>query len=134
MNKFTLAGCVILQNNSILLLHRIKKDWYELPGGKIDAPETPEQTATRELKEELSCDIEIIKKLGEKDFEENGYVMGYIWFLAKIKEGQIPKIGEPEGFDNFKFIPISELEKYKLSINMNNFLQELRKGIFTLSS
>jgi 8-oxo-dGTP pyrophosphatase MutT (NUDIX family) len=45
MKKITLAGCVILQNSAILLLHRIKTDWYELPGGKINGGETPEETA-----------------------------------------------------------------------------------------
>lgn len=28
------AGCVIVKVNSILLLHRIDKDWWEVPGGK----------------------------------------------------------------------------------------------------
>ena len=42
-----LAGCVIVENNSILLLHRISKDWYELPGGKIEENETPFQAIKR---------------------------------------------------------------------------------------
>ncbi|MBI2032259.1 MAG: NUDIX domain-containing protein [Candidatus Levybacteria bacterium] len=30
------AGCVIVRDNSILLLHRIDKDWWEVPGGKSE--------------------------------------------------------------------------------------------------
>ena len=43
------AGCVIVKNDSILLLHRIDKDWFELPGGKGEEGESLEQTAAREF-------------------------------------------------------------------------------------
>jgi 8-oxo-dGTP diphosphatase len=132
MKKITLAGCVILNQDAILLLHRIKKDWYELPGGKIDAGETPRETAKRELLEELQCDVKIIHKIGEKDFKEHGYIMGYIWFLTKIKEGQTPHIGEPDKFSEYKYIPIQLLKNHKLSINMQNFVSELERGRINL--
>lgn len=121
MNKICLAGCAILKGRKILLLHRVKDDWYELPGGKIEKTENPEDAVIRELKEELLVDIEILKSLGEKDFEENGFVMGYIWFLAKIKQEMISQVGEKEKFDHFKYIDLSRLSSYKLSPNMMNF-------------
>ena len=132
MNKLFLAGCVILKDDCILLLNRKKTNWYELPGGKIDPQESAEEAAKRELKEEMSCDVQIIKQLGKKDFEENGYVMSYTWFLAKIKEEQVPKIGEPEKFDHFKYIPIKTLANYNLSPNMKNLVNELSGGNIAL--
>ena len=128
MSLIKMAGCVILKRNSILLLHRIKKDWYELPGGKIDGNETPEETAKRELREELSCDVQILKTLGSKDFTEDGRNFSYTWILAKIADGQSPQIGEPEVFNNFKFIPLGKLTDYKLSTNMQNLAGELKTG------
>jgi 8-oxo-dGTP diphosphatase len=126
MNKINLAGCVLLENHSILLLHRIKTDWYELPGGKVDAGESEEEAAVRELKEELKCDIEIVKKLGSNDFEEGGCAMSYTWFQAVIKEEQRPIVGEPDKFDEVRYIPINDLGNYKLSSNMQNFLNRLQ--------
>lgn len=126
MNKVNLAGCVILNKNTILLLHRIKTDWYELPGGKIDEGETPQETAKRELKEELQCDVEIIRQLGEKDFEDKGYVMGYTWFLARIKKGQTPTVGEPDKFSKYIYVSLKKLSEYKLSTNMQNFFEALK--------
>lgn len=50
---------VILLNelDQILLHHRIDKDWWGLPGGAMELGESLEQTASRELFEEvgLSC-------------------------------------------------------------------------------
>jgi 8-oxo-dGTP diphosphatase len=130
MNKIVLAGCIIPNNDSILLLQRKKTNWYELPGGKIKKSELPEDAAKRELKEELMCDIEIIRRVGTRDFEEKGYVMTYIWFLAKIKKGQTPKIGEPDKYSSYKYVPIAELSKHRLSPNMKNLALELeRKSI-----
>ncbi len=126
MDKVTLAGCVIVSNNKILLLHRISRNCYELPGGKVDEGELPSETAIRELEEELNCDIEIIRKIGEKEFEEDERVMLYTWFLAKIKEGQTPTIGEPNVHDHFKYLPINNLEDYPLSSNMKSLVQELK--------
>jgi 8-oxo-dGTP diphosphatase len=126
-NKTKLAGCIILRDNAILLLHRIKRGWYELPGGKINEGELPEATAIRELKEELCCDVEIVKHIGTKDFAEGERGMTYMWYLANIKENQEPCVGE-EGFSHFKFIPLSELSHHTLSPNMKNLLDELQQG------
>ncbi len=131
MEKKKLAGCAILQGNHILLLHRISKDEYELPGGKIDSGETPEETAVRELKEELLCDVNIIRRLGSKDFEQNGFVMTYYWFLARIQDGQKPELGELEKFSHYQYIPLDELGQYKLSFNMQNLLRMIQEKKIT---
>ncbi len=134
MAKKELAGCVILQDNSILLLHRISKDEYELPGGKVDEGETPEETAIRELKEEFQCDVDIIRELGAKDFHDNSFIGTYHWFLARIQDGQKPALGEPEKFSHYRYVPIDELEKYKLSPNMKNLLEEIKQGKIHLNT
>lgn len=45
---------LLVQENSL----RWKNHWF-LPGGKSEKNESPEQTAKREAKEEIGCDIEL---------------------------------------------------------------------------
>ena len=131
--KKKLEGCAILNGDKsskqILLLHRKKTDWYELPGGKIKDGERAEQAAIRELKEELGISVNIIRKIGQKNFENNGDTLNYTWFLAQTSA---PKVMEPETFDSFKFVPINELKSHKLSTNMQEFLKELEEGNINL--
>ena len=124
MNNRLAAGCVILDGDKILLIHNKEKDWHELPGGKLEEKETAEQAAKRELREELGLDVELIRRLGETSFKTDSYFLDYAWFLAKIKNGQQPKVGDPR-YDRFEYLPIGELSKYKLSTNMNNLLIEM---------
>ena len=125
MTDLVLAGCAIFKDKSIILLHRKKTGWYELPGGKLEPKEDPKTGAIRELKEELGCDVEIIKKLGSKEFEEYGQNLLYHWFQARLKPGHDFQICEKEKFDHFKWIRLDALKDYKLSPNMENFLHEL---------
>lgn len=128
--KIKLAGCIIKDSDEkILLLHRKTpiRDQWEIPGGKIDEEENPEQTAEREVKEELNIDVEILNKIGEKEFSEDGYIMDYVWYESKIVSGE-PKIMEGK-FDEFKYFSIDELKamENKLSPNAQNFVQETTK-------
>lgn len=125
--KIRLAGCIIRNSEGkILLLHRntSKRNQWEIPGGKIDKGENPQQTAKREVKEELNIDVEIVRKIGEKEFFEDGFAMDYIWFNAKIISGE-PKLIEGN-FDEFKYFSLVELRtmENKLSPNARNFVQE----------
>lgn len=123
--KIKLAGCIIQNSKGeILLLHRktSKRDQWEIPGGKIDEGEKPEETARREIEEEINIKVKIIKKLGEKEFTEDEYCMDYIWYKATIVSG-IPKIMEDK-FDEIKYFSFDKLKeiKDKLSPNTLNFI------------
>lgn len=122
------AECVILKDNSILLLHRIDKDWWEVPGGKAEAGETLEQVATRELKEELLCDVLIIRKLGSTFFKAVNFDLDYAWFLAEIRNGQNPKIGVPQEYDLFKYLPINKLKSHRFSSSAQDLITAIEKG------
>ncbi|EKD43577.1 MAG: NUDIX hydrolase [uncultured bacterium] len=128
MKKISLAGCAFILDGKIILLERTKTGWFELPGGKIEEDETPEDAALREIREELLVEARLVKKLGEKDFTEGEHTMAYHWFQAEALDGQTFAIGEKDKFTSLKAIPLEALTEHRLSPNMQNFVAALRNG------
>ena len=52
------AAGVLLQDKKFLITRTKGKDFFVAPGGKIEAEETARQALIRELREELSIDVE----------------------------------------------------------------------------
>ena len=68
MKHVTSAGGVVFLGKKVLLLRKINGDWV-LPKGKIEAGETPDQTAVREVFEETGIHGEILHFLGETAYQ-----------------------------------------------------------------
>ena len=61
------VGAIIVEQDRVLLLKRLKEPeagYWSIPSGAVDFSETIEDALKRELKEELSVDVEIITLLG----------------------------------------------------------------------
>lgn len=133
-----LAGVLLVNDdNEICLLYRKDHQHYETPGGKVDptdhpGSETPtfeqiRNAAQRELSEELGQQMVYseLAYFGAVDFAiPDGRRAVATKFLCKF-EGGAPKVGEPETFSHFKFIPITELESYPLSPDLKLLLPRL---------
>lgn len=52
------AGLVVIKNNQLLLAYSSNKNAWYLPGGKIDKGETAKEALIREVREELSIDLQ----------------------------------------------------------------------------
>ena len=93
------CGCIIIENNKVLLIHQTKGHWG-FPKGHIEENETEFDTALREVKEETNLDVEINveKRYTEKYITDTG--------VAKKVGGEI-KAQESE-VKNIEWIPIEE--------------------------
>ncbi|MDO8469570.1 MAG: NUDIX domain-containing protein [bacterium] len=56
------GGKILLQKRIDTVIPDAHEKW-ELPGGKIDFGETPEHAVRRECKEEVGCDVRVIRLL-----------------------------------------------------------------------
>lgn len=122
-----LAGCVVRnEKGEMLLLHRNKKgvQQWELPGGKLEPGEKPEQAAVRELEEELGVTVTIRAHLGEAPFTEKEYSCLYTWFEAEIMGEQQPTICEPQTFDELRYWNLQDIKgRVDISANLKNLFK-----------
>ena len=61
MKKVKSCGCIVIENNKVLLIQQKKGNWG-FPKGRVEKNETECETAIREVKEETNIDIEIVSK------------------------------------------------------------------------
>ena len=116
------ARAITFIDDNILLIERFKKmdgvllHYYTIPGGGVEEGETYQEAAIREMKEETSCDIKIIKELMKKDYP-NGRCY---WFYGKYLSGT-PVLGGEEKErnnpdDSYKvvLIPFNKLDEINI--------------------
>jgi len=78
---------------------------WELPGGKIEENETSEECLIREIKEELSIEIEIIKGIASNTHNYPSIIIKLIPFICKHISGEITL----KEHANFKWLNTNEL-------------------------
>jgi ADP-ribose pyrophosphatase YjhB (NUDIX family) len=131
MKYIIASGPVIIENEKLLVNKDNKDDFYKLPGGTIEEGiEDLEMACSRETKEEINAEIEIIKPLhpmilwkNPQTKEEMCIVL--IHYLAKLKNKS--KIKPIEPIKEIKWLDIKEIQKGKHNVAPNiKFLIEKR--------
>ena len=72
MKRIEVVAAIIRKDDRIFATQRGYgdfKDWWEFPGGKMEAGETPEEALVREIREELSTEISIDKFLHTVEYD-----------------------------------------------------------------
>ena len=61
------------------------KDWWEFPGGKMEAGETPEEALKREIREELSTEISVDKFLCTVEYDYTKFHLTMHCYLCSLQ-------------------------------------------------
>ena len=118
MKRIRVAGLVEMENG-YALMHRmnVKKkenstrpygEYYVFPGGGLEANETLEECAKREIFEEFGINVEVEKKLyfmqSGEDFEQYLFLCKYV--SGTLGTGSGPEFsGDPKYIDRGLYIP-----------------------------
>lgn len=115
VNVHIRVTAAIIQNDSgsVLLCQRPKTKHHgllwEFPGGKVESGESDEACLIRECREELGV---VLKDLALYD-TVNGDGITLVFFLARIKEGEITKYEHAD----VKWVEAKDVKTYDLCPN-----------------
>lgn len=68
-------------------------NYWEFPGGKIEANETKQEALKREILEELGCVIEVFDQVEDTTYEYENVIVRLETFMAKVVKGT-PMVSE----------------------------------------
>lgn len=92
------------------------KDWWELPGGKMEPGETPEQALVREIREELDAEIRVDKYLTTIDWNYpkfhltmHCYVCSLLTDALHLNEHEAARWLGKDEIHTVKWLPADEL-------------------------
>jgi 8-oxo-dGTP diphosphatase len=102
------AGVAIVRHGRVLAARRTSPVEYagrwEFPGGKVDPGETDEAAAVREIREELNCDVDVVRRLPGEQPLSRGFVLRV--YEATLRSGE----PTPHEHDAIRWLAPEELD------------------------
>ena len=87
MKTIEVTAAIIIQDGKVFATQRGYGDWkgwWEFPGGKMEAGETPQEALIREIHEELDAEIEIGKLLDTVEWDYPAFHLTMHCFLCTL--------------------------------------------------
>lgn len=92
MKSIKVVAAVIIDNKKVFATQRgygEYKDWWEFPGGKIEAGESPEEALKREILEELDTKIEVGALIKTIEYDYPNFHLSMLCYQARIISGSL---------------------------------------------
>jgi hypothetical protein len=139
MPDIVLSGMYVLREDDVLLLHKIKDDHWEKPGGKLELRDvadwnnpTIEELMVRamvELQEEIEnievANIAYLGAIPEFKIRDGRTAVAHA-FVADYIAGE-PTPRERHAFDRAEFISLGKTSQYRMSPDFEKFFPKLNE-------
>lgn len=79
------AGGVVVRDGLVAVVHRPRYDDWTLPKGKLDAGESFEEAALREIEEETGLRARLVRELPEVTYEVRGRPKVVRYWLMEVE-------------------------------------------------
>ena len=126
MKQIEVVAAIIRKGNQIFATQRGYgdfKDWWEFPGGKMEAGETPEEALKREIREELSTEISVDVFLCTVEYDYpkfhltmHCYLCSLLTDALHLNEHEAAKWLTHEELDSVKWLPADKVVVEELSL------------------
>ena len=126
MKQIEVVAAIIRKDDKIFATQRGYgdwKDWWEFPGGKMEAGETPEKALKREIREELSTEISVDKFLCTVEYDYPAfhlimhcYLCSLVTEALHLNEHEAAKWLSKDNLGSVKWLP-ADLEVINNIIN-----------------
>lgn len=123
MKRIEVVAAIIIKGDKVFATQRGYgefKDWWEFPGGKIEAGECPQDALKREIKEELDAEISVGELLDTVEWDYPAFHLTMHCFICSL-ESESLHLNEHEAsawltketLDSVKWLPadLALLEK-----------------------
>ena len=128
MKNIQVVAAVICQDGRVLATRRGYggyRGYWEFPGGKIEAGETPEEALEREIREELAIRIAVEAPVGSVEYDYPEFHLSMQCFRCTIVSGE-PKLKEHE---DARWLAPAELDSVGWLPADRLILPEIRAGM-----
>lgn len=118
MKTIEVAAAVILKDGAVFATQRGYgpwKDWWEFPGGKIEAGECPQEALVREIREELDAEVEVGELLETVEWDYPDFHLTMHCFICallsesmRLNEHEAAAWLTRETLDTVRWLPADE--------------------------
>lgn len=95
--KPPVSTAIIVQDGRVLMARRREREGkllWAFPGGGIEAGESPEEAAVREVSEEVGLEVQAVQVLGDRVHPQSGVHMTYV--ACSVISGEASVVDEDE--------------------------------------
>lgn len=115
MKQIEVVAAIIRKGDKIFATQRGYdewQDWWEFPGGKMEAGKTPEKALVREIREELSAEISVDELLCTVEYQYPAFFLKMHCYLCSLvtealhlNEHEAAKWLAKDELDGVKWLP-----------------------------
>jgi len=113
--------------DKFLLVRQAKESyqsgWWAFPAGRVEAGESLEAALKREVKEETSLDVYVIKLYDTIELPEENVIIHF--YVCDYQEGQEGKVKPGSDVDEVRWVSLKEMRKYKMRPAMYKIIKKL---------
>jgi 8-oxo-dGTP diphosphatase len=87
MKTIEVVAAIIVRGQKVFATQRGYgewKDWWEFPGGKIEAGECPQEALVREIREELDAEIEVGELIETVEWDYHAFHLTMHCFVCSL--------------------------------------------------